>query len=183
MTRFKADIAKYKRYSNKSTLVLLLTQQGLWALCVYRINNRIYRSKIPGIFKRILLGFGLLWQKWIEMIAGISLPYSASIGPGCYIGHFGGIIVNANAEIGADCNLSQGVTIGVSGRGSNRGVPRIGDRVYIGANTVVAGRIEVGNDAVLGAGSLVINDVPASTTVLGVPAVQISDKDSSDYIL
>lgn len=182
MGRFSADIKKYKRYSNKSAFVLILTQQGLWALWVYRINNAIYRSKLPGILKRILLFFGLFWQKYIEVVAGISLPYSAEIGPGCYIGHFGGIIINANAVIGTDCNISQGVTIGVSGRGDDRGVPKIGDRVYLGANSVVAGKISVGNAAVIGACSLVTQDVDPGTTVVGVPAKKISDNDSSSYI-
>jgi serine O-acetyltransferase len=183
MGRFATDIKKYKRYSRKSSLVLLLTQQGLWALCVYRINNKIYRSKLPGILKRILLFFGLFWQKYIEIVAGISLPYSATIGPYCYIGHFGGVIINANAVLGADCNISQGVTIGVSGRGDSRGVPTIGDRVYIGANAVVAGNIAIGNDSVIAACSLVTQAVEAGTTVAGVPAVKISNNNSSDYIL
>lgn len=183
MGRFSADIKKYKRYSKKNTLVLFFTQQGLWALCVYRINNSIYRSKLPGFAKRILLLFGLFWQKYIEVVAGISLPYSAQIGPGLYIGHFGGIIVNARAIIGEDCNISQGVTIGVSGRGENRGVPVIGNRVYLGANAVVAGKITIADNAVVGACSLVIKDVAAGTTVLGVPAEKINDNDSSSYIL
>lgn len=182
MGRFATDIRKYKRYSNKNGIILLLTQQGLWALFVYRINNAIYRSKIPKFIKKFLLFFGLFWQKYIEVVTGISLPYSASIGPSFYIGHFGGIIINANARIGSDCNISQGVTIGVSGRGVNRGVPIVGDRVYIGANSVVAGKIKIENDAVIGACSLVINDVASKTTVVGVPAIKVSDNDSSDYI-
>ena len=183
MGRFSSDIKKYKRYANRSALLLVLTQQGLWALCVYRINNGIYRSKLPGIVKRILLFFGLFWQKWIELITGISLPYSAQIGPSFYIGHFGGIIINANAVIGTDCNISQGVTIGVSGRGASRGVPRIGDRVYLGANAVIAGNITIGDGAVIGGCSLVTKDVAAGTTVVGVPAIKVSDNDSKDYIL
>ncbi len=183
MGHFKADIKKYKRYSKKSSLILLFTQQGLWALSVYRTNNAIYNAKIPRIFKRILLFFGLFGQKWIEVFTGISLPYAAQIGPGFYIGHFGGIIVNANAVIGSDCNISQGVTIGVSGRGDSRGVPVIGDRVYLGANAVVAGKITIGDNAVIGACSLVTNNVAPGTTVVGVPAQKVSDNDSSDYIL
>ncbi|WP_435577749.1 serine O-acetyltransferase [Gilvibacter sp.] len=182
MGRFVSDIKKYKRYSNRNGLILLLTQQGLWALFVYRINNNIYRSKLPGFLKRIFLFFGLFWQKYIEIVAGISLPYSASIGRSCYIGHFGGIIINANAVIGEDCNISQGVTVGVSGRGADRGVPTIGDRVYIGANAVVAGNIAIGNDAVIAACSLVTQAVAAGTTVAGVPAKKISDNNSSAYI-
>ncbi len=182
MAKFSADIRKYKQYSSKNTLLLLLTQQGLWALCIYRFNNAIYTSRFPRAIKRILLFFCLINQKWIEIVAGISLPYTARIGHSFYIGHFGNIIINANAIIGDNCNISQGVTIGVSGRGENRGVPIIGNNVYMGANATVVGKINVGDGAVIGANSLVIKDVPPNTTVLGVPAVVISNNDSTDYI-
>jgi len=92
------------------------------------------------------------------------------------------IIINAKAVIGKNCNISQGVTIGVSGRGEHRGVPIIGDQVYIGANATIAGAIQVGSHAVIGANSLVIQDVGASTTVLGVPAVKVSDNNSAGYV-
>jgi serine O-acetyltransferase len=183
MPSFKSDIRKYKKYSgNKSVFVLMLTTQGLWAICVYRISNKIYCSGIPKILKKFLLIFAVLWQKYIEIITSISLPYSAKIGSGFYIGHFGNIIINASAVIGDNCNVSQGVTIGVSGRGNSRGVPVIGNNVYIGANTVVAGKIIVGDNAVLGANSFVNKDVEDGCTVIGVPAVKISDKNSEDYI-
>lgn len=180
--RFIEDLIKYKKYSGKSTLVLLLTQQGLWALCCYRFFNKIYRSKLPRPIKSLFLLWGVFSQKYIEIITGIQLPYSASIGRQFYIGHFGGIIINANAVIGDNCNISQGVTIGVSGRGDQRGVPVIGNNVYIGASATVAGAITVGDYAVIGANSLVIKNVEEATTVLGVPAQVVSTNDSKSYI-
>jgi serine O-acetyltransferase len=183
MALFKTDIKKYKRYrGNKSAIILLLTTQGLWALFVYRISNAIYRSKLPKVVKKILLVFAIIWQKWIEIISGISLPYSATIGSGFYIGHFGNIIINASAVIGNNCNISQGVTIGVSGKSENRGVPVIGNNVYIGANSVIAGKITVGDDVVIGANTFVNRDIEPNVTVLGVPAKKISDNTSVDYI-
>lgn len=161
---------------------MLLTQQGLWALLQYRFFNWIYTSKIPKIFKWPLLVIGVIKLKAIEVFTGITIPYSATIGEGLYIGHHSGIIINANAVIGKNCNISQGVTIGVSGRGEHRGVPIIGDHVYIGANATIAGAIKVGSHAVIGANSLVIKDVAPSTTVLGVPAVKVSDRNSNDYV-
>lgn len=182
MRVFKFDIEKYKTYSGKSTAVLFLTTQGLWALYIYRISNRIYRSSIPKIIKKLLLLLAVIWQKWIEIITGISIPYSAQIGTHFYIGHFGGIIINANAIIGNNCNISQGVTIGVSGRKENRGVPIIGNNVYIGANAVVVGKIEISNNCVIAANSLVTTSVKANVTVAGVPAKEINQKTSKDYI-
>tara|TARA_R100001369_G_scaffold11984_2_gene25794 strand:+ start:43 stop:594 length:552 start_codon:yes stop_codon:yes gene_type:complete len=181
-SKFKKDLGKYKDYSNTNSLVLLLTQQGLWALFVYRISNSIYISKMPNVFRRVLLIPCLIAQKWIEILTGISLPYSAIIGERFYIGHFGGIIINAQAVIGNNCNISQGVTIGVSGTKQKRGVPILGDNVYIGANAIVVGEISVGDGAVIGANSLVTKDVLSNTTVLGVPALKINDHNSNGYI-
>ncbi|WP_194767992.1 serine O-acetyltransferase [Tamlana sp. I1] len=182
LKKFKTDIKKYKTYSGKSTIVLCFTQQGLWALLVYRISHAVFISNAPKFLKKLLLLFCVLGQKWIEIITGISIPYTARIGERFYIGHFGGIIINGNAIIGDNCNISQGVTIGVSGVLENRGTPIIGDNVYIGANAVIAGNISIGNSAVIGANSLVTKNVEARTTVLGVPAVVVSNNSSEHYI-
>lgn len=180
--KFKSDLIKYKSYSKKNTIVLMLTQQGLWAIFVYRFSNALYQARAPYLLKRIFLVVCVLWQKTIEILTGISLPYSAQIGTSFYIGHFGNIIINANAIIGDNCNISQGVTIGLSGRGNDRGVPIIGNNVYIGANAVIAGKIIIGDGSVIGANSFVNRDVAPNTTVLGVPAKKISDNDSKDYL-
>ncbi len=183
MSLFKTDIVKYKRYSNnKSSLILILTTQGLWALFVYRFSNKIYKSKLPTLLKKPLLVLALMWQKWIEITTGISIPYSVNIGESFYIGHFGNVIINSNAIIGDNCNISQGVTIGINGKGDNRGVPIIGNNVYIGSNAVLAGKIKVGDNVVVGANSFLIHNVEDNTTVLGVPAEKVSDSSSSGYI-
>lgn len=179
---FKSDINKYKKYSGKSAFFVLLTQQGLWALLIYRINNEIYRSDMISTLKKILLGLGLIFQKLTEIITGISLPYGAKIGHSFYIGHYGGIVINPKTEIGDNCNISQGVTIGISGRGDRRGVPKIGNNVYIGVNSVIAGAITIGDNVVIAANSLVVKSVPSNITIMGVPAKKVSDKNSEDYI-
>ena len=123
-----------------------------------------------------------LWHKLIEITTGISLPCTVTAGPGLHLPHCGMRVVNSGVVLGADCCISQGVTIGVSGRGQRRGVPRIGDRVYFGVNAVVAGKIVIGDDVLIGANSLVNRDVPAHCTVLGVPAVVVSQKGSEGYL-
>ncbi|MEP1487183.1 MAG: serine O-acetyltransferase [Algibacter sp.] len=182
MALFKLDIEKYKKYSGKSSFVLLLTTQGLWAIYVYRFSHSIYISSLTKVIKKPLLLLGIVWQKWIEIITGISIPYSAQIGDRFYIGHFGGIIINSKAIIGHNCNISQGVTIGVNGKGENRGVPTIGNNVYIGANAVIVGKIKIGDGCVIAANSLVIETVDANNTVIGVPAKIINNNTSKGYI-
>jgi serine O-acetyltransferase len=180
---FRTDIYKYKKYSGgKSTVLLLFTIQGLWALFWYRLFNRIYKSKTPLIFKRIMLMLYIPIQKTMEILTGISLPYSSQIGRSFYIAHFGQIIIHPRAIIGNNCNISQGVTIGISGRGENRGVPVIGNNVYIGANATIVGKIKIGDNVCVGSNTLVFKDVEESITVCGVPAYKISSNNSENYI-
>jgi serine O-acetyltransferase len=181
--KYIEDINKYKKYSkNSNILILMLFTQGLWALFFFRIFNCIYRSKIPIILKKLLLFCYIPIQKFMECFTGISLPYSASIGGGFYIGHFGNIILHPSSVIGDNCNISQGVTIGVSGRGDKRGVPNIGNNVYIGANSVIAGKIFITDNVVIAACSLVVNSILTNGTVLGVPAKMINKNNSENYI-
>lgn len=176
----QSDYSKYKKYGGNFLSILFFTQ-GFWAIFQYRIAHFFYNLKAPllGSFFQLIC---LLWRKLIEVSTGISIPASAKIGHSLYIGHFGNIIINSNSIIGNNCNISQGVTIGVSGLGQKRGVPKIGNNVYIGANSVVAGDIIVGDNVLIGACSLVNKDVSNNTVVLGVPAVKISEKGSEGYI-
>lgn len=177
----KSDYRKYKKYG-ASFLVIIFFTQGFWAIFQYRIAHFIYSKIKWQPFRFLFLFMMLMYQKMIEIVTGISIPASVKIGQSFYIGHFGGIIINANAVIGDNCNISQGVTIGVSGRNENRGVPIIGNEVYIGANAVVSGNIIIENHVVIGACSLVNVSVKENAVVVGVPAVVISQKGSNDYL-
>lgn len=175
------DYKKYRSYGGNFFSILFFTQ-GFWALIQYRTANAIFRNFHWPILRQLLLLLCLIWQKIIETTTGISIPASVRVGHSFYIGHFGGIILNANTVIGDNCNISQGVTIGISGLGENRGVPVIGDNVYIGANAVLAGKITIGNDVLVGASSLVNKSCNDQVTLLGVPAVVVSNHGSKGYI-
>ena len=113
---------------------------------------------------------------------GIAIDFSTNIGPGFYVGHFGGIVVSSDAVIGRNCNISQGVTIGVANRGTRAGVPVIGDNVYIGPGAKIFGRVHVGDGAAIGANAVVTQDVPSGATVAGVPARVLSMSGSVGYV-
>lgn len=113
---------------------------------------------------------------------GVDIDPATEIGSGLYIGHVGGIVVTHRARIGRDCNLSQGVTIGVTNRGSRAGAPVIGDRVYIGPGAKVLGAVVIGDDAAIGANCVVTRDVPSSAVVIGVPGQVVSTKGSTGYV-
>lgn len=113
---------------------------------------------------------------------GISIPIKTEIGQGLYIGHFGGIVVNGEARIGKNCNLSHGVTIGRSNRGVHSGYPVIGDNVFIGPGAMIFGAVHIGNDAAIGANSVVIDDVPDNAVAVGSPARIVSYAGSAKYV-
>lgn len=177
----KSDYRKYRKYGGNFFAIVFFTQ-GFWATFQYRIAHYIYRSIKWKIFRFPLLFLSLIWFKIIEIITGISIPNSVIIGHSFYIGHFGNIIINANVVIGDNCNISQGVTIGVSGLDENRGVPILGDNVYVGANAVIAGKIKIGSNVLIGACSMVKDSFSDNVVVSGVPAIIISQKGTKGYI-
>jgi len=176
-----SDYKKYKNYGGHFFSIVFFTQ-GFWAIFQYRIAHFIHLKIQLQPFRILFRTLALLWQKGIEILTGISIPASAIIGHSFYIGHFGGIIINSHAIIGVNCNISQGVTIGVSGQGNKRGVPIIGNKVYIGANSVVAGKIIIGNNVLIGACSLVNTSFLDDSVVIGVPAISVSQNGSKGYI-
>ncbi len=101
----------------------------------------------------------------------IELYYKTDIGEGLYFGHPYNITVNANAVIGKNCNIHKGVTIGQENRGARKGTPTIGNRVWIGVNATVVGKITIGDDVMIAPNSFVNCDVPSHSIVVGNPCV------------
>lgn len=113
---------------------------------------------------------------------GISIPYSTKIDSGFYIVHFGGIVINSNCIIGKNVNISHGVTLGQANRDKYKGVPTIGDNVYIGPGSKIIGAIKIGNNVSIGANAVVTKDIPDNSVVVGIPAKIISQAGSIGYI-
>jgi len=179
---YRSDIARHKQYRpTVSLLRLLVANQGLWALLEHRVASDVYNSALPPVIKRPCLCALEIWQKTVEVLTGITISREACIGPGFYIGtrH---IFIGNGAIIGAHCSILQGATISESGRGTLRGTPRLGDRVVIGANAVLVGKLSVGDDAVIASNSLVIYDVSESSVMMGVPAKCFSKAGSFDIL-
>lgn len=173
------DFRRYRVTADAALRTMFLTQ-GFWASCVYRASRAALVH--GGLLGALLQPFMTLAQKAIEIVTGISLPPECEIGDGLYIGHYGSIIVAPQARIGHNSSLAQNVTIGIAQSSEGRGAPTIGNRVFIGAHSVIVGAITVGDDAVVCAGSVVIKSVPARAVVMGNPARVISYDGSFDYI-
>jgi serine O-acetyltransferase len=113
---------------------------------------------------------------------GISIPTSSKIGPGLFITHFGGIVINKDSIIGKNCNISSGVFLDEINAGVNKGVPIIGDNVCIGPGVKIAGNVMVGNNVVIGANCVVTKDIEDNSKVLSGHNNTIEDMDVDGYI-
>jgi serine O-acetyltransferase len=143
-------------------------RQGLWVMIVYRFGRWRYRLRTP--LARVPMSFVYkLARAAMHIATGIDLPCEAQVGRRLRIDHFGGIIVSGDAVIGDDVILRNGVTIGLK-RTNERGAPVIGNRVDIGAGAKILGPIVIGDDAVIGANAVVLQDVPAGAVAVGIPA-------------
>jgi serine O-acetyltransferase len=182
MYEFKLDLDRYVYRGVGSWQYALLTKQGLWALAEYRFSHWVLTKVQVPLVLQMLKIIGAVWHKLIEITTGIDLPKYTKIGKGLYIGHFGGIIVSPHAEIGEFCHLSHDVTIGVGGRGEKSGVPKIGNRVFIGPGARIFGSIKIGDDVAIGANSVVTKDIPNRAVVMGIPAQVINFNGSEEYI-
>jgi serine O-acetyltransferase len=142
-------------------------EQGLWALWVYRFGRRVDRRR-PGPVRWVLTKVYKIAFKGVQILTGISLPKSTTVGPGLLIWHPGNILIHEHARIGANCTLRHGVSIGIRYEGG--GVPVIEDDVELGAYAQILGEIRIGRGAKIGAMAVVLRDVPPGATAVGNPA-------------
>jgi serine O-acetyltransferase len=142
---------------------------GFWALLVYRFGHARY-----GVRNRILRApwtiVYMVLNKLTEIVCGICIGSAASIGRRLTIEHHGCIVIHGASVIGDDCLIRHGVTLGNTGYEDPLGAPRIGARVQIGAGAKILGRVNIGDDVIIGANAVVVHDVPAGSAVGGVPA-------------
>lgn len=174
----------YRRHAmtGEPALRTLFLSQGFWASCAYRLGRAMVHGARPRFLRLLLRPVAALLQKLTEIVTGISLPADCEIGEGLYIGHFGGIVLAPGVRIGHNCNLAQNVTLGSIGAPGASGVPTIGNRVFIGAHSVVVGDITIGDDAMICAGSMVNRSVPSRAVLLGNPARVISYEGSFEHV-
>ena len=172
----KYDFYRYSGNNRlKSSFYMILTNSGARFMFLYRMCNKYKKRTVLGIFYR-------LWIKSLLNKRNVEIPHKTKILPGLYFGHFKNITINQHVEIGRNCNIMQGVTIGNESRGKRKGTPVIGNRVLIGPNSVVVGNIRIGDDVLIGPLTFVNFDVPSKSVVIGNPAKIVSNRGSEGYI-
>jgi serine O-acetyltransferase len=146
----------------RSRLEVLLCYPGLWAVWFHRASHRLWRAKLR-LPARLLSQFG-------RFFTGVDIHPGALLGRRLFIDHATGVVIGETSIVGSDVTLYQGVTLGGTGKGHGKRHPTLCDGVFIGNNANVLGNITVGENSRVGAGSVVLADVPPNSTVVGVPA-------------
>jgi len=180
----RLDLAAYldPGWSLARKLRRILCTGEIWILCLLRWGMWL-RRECP---RPLSLPLRLLWRPWftfVRLLLDTHVSELGQIGPGLFIGHYGGIWINENARLGAFCHIGQGVVIGAAGEARGKQfAPVLGDRVWVGPHAVITGAVRVGDDCVIGANALVVMDVPDKGVVLGAPARLISYSGSGHLI-
>jgi len=152
-----------------STLTVLLTYPGLHAVWWYRLANACHRRGF-GRTAAVLAYLG-------RFLTGVEIHPGATIGDRLFIDHGMGTVVGETAEIGDEVVMYHGVTLGGKSSKPVKRHPTVEDRAMIGADATLIGDITVGEGATVGAGSVVVDDVPPNTTVVGNPARPVDDRE------
>ncbi|PSB11672.1 serine O-acetyltransferase [Pleurocapsa sp. CCALA 161] len=145
----------------RNWLEVLVCYPGLQALSFHRIAHWLYKIGIP-FFPRFI-------SHLARFLTGIEIHPGAQIGQGVFIDHGMGVVIGETAIIGDYCLIYQGVTLGGTGKELGKRHPTLGENVVIGGGAKVLGNIQIGNDVRIGAGSVVLRDVPSNCTVVGIP--------------
>ena len=145
----------------KSVFEVIFCYQGLHAIWLHRIAHYL--------FKKGWIFWPRLISNFARFITGIEIHPGATISEGLFIDHGAGTVIGETAEIGKNVTLYQGVTLGGTGKEKGKRHPTIGDNVVVASGAKVLGSFTVGHNAKIGAGSVVLKEVPPYATVVGIP--------------
>lgn len=141
---------------------------------------RLAQSARPKFLRGII---SVLFLRHYVKKYGLEIPYTTQIGEGFYLGHAFNITINGDCIIGKNCNIHKGAVVGCTNRGEKKGVPKIGDNVWIGINAAIVGNINIGDDVLIAPNSYVNIDIPSHSVVLGNPCIiKHRDNATAGYI-
>lgn len=145
------------------------TKPGFRAVAAHRLG--VWRMRLePQILRAPFSVLYRILYRHARNVYSIDLPYSVKLGQRVVIEHSGGIVIHGSAEIGDDCILRQGVTLGNRYLEKPFDAPCLGKRVNVGAGAKILGAVQIGDDAQIGANAVVLSNVPAGATAVGIPA-------------
>ncbi|MCD8328052.1 MAG: serine O-acetyltransferase [Ruminococcus sp.] len=165
---------KEKDPAAKTTLEILVNYSGLHAVLFHRVAHWFYERKLFFVARMI--------SQFSRFVTGIEIHPGAKIGKGLLIDHGSGVVIGETAEVGDNCLIYQGVTLGGTGKEHGKRHPTLGNNVMVGAGARILGPFKVGDNAKIAANAVVLEEVPPNATAVGVPAkiVRIEGKRVQD---
>ena len=162
--RLRADIRAIKERdpAARNGVEIFLLYSGVHALIWYRIAHWFYKHRLFFIAR--------LLSQLARFFTGIEIHPGATIGTGLFIDHGSGVVIGETTEIGDNCTIYQGVTLGGTGKDKGKRHPTLGNNVLIGSGAKVLGPFKVGDNSRIAAGAVVLEEVPPDSTAVGVPA-------------
>lgn len=160
----KTDVAAVRDRdpAARNDVEVLLLYSGVHAILAYRVAHKLYLGKKYFSARAV--------SQLAKFITGIEIHPGAKIGNGLVIDHGTGVVIGETAEIGDNCTLYQGVTLGGTGKDTGKRHPTLGNNVMIGAGAKVLGPFRIGDNAKIAAGAVVLEEIPANATAVGIPA-------------
>ena len=145
---------------------ILLLYSGLHARTAHRLSHKLYKKGHTFAARMVSQG--------AKFVTGIEIHPGATIGRGLVIDHGAGVVIGETAEIGDNCTIYQGVTLGGTGKNVGKRHPTLGNNVMVGAGAKVLGPLTIGDNAKIAAGAVALHDIPADSTAVGIPARVVS---------
>jgi serine O-acetyltransferase len=166
----RADVAAIFRNDPAATnMAEVLLYPGLHAILMHRVAHALWKRRVPFVPRLI--------SQWSRFVTGIEIHPGARIGAGFFIDHGMGTVIGETAEIGDRVMLYQGVTLGGTGKQSGKRHPTLEDDVIVGVGASILGAITIAQGARIGGGAVVVKDVPAHSTAIGIPARVVATRD------
>ncbi len=174
MLRLVEDIHNIRRNdpAARNAVEILLCYPGLHSLWFHRIAHRLWIWQVP-VFPRLL-------SHVARLLTGIEIHRGAKIGRRVFIDHGMGVVIGETAEVGDDCLIYQGVTLGGTSLRREKRHPTIEHNVVVGTGAKVLGNITIGHHSRIGSSSVVIKSAPPHSTIVGIPGRVVEDKERRD---
>ena len=159
-----SDVAAVKERdpAARSTAEIVMLYSGIHAVMAHRVAHKLYKNE--KYFSARLI------SQTARFFTGIEIHPGATIGKGLFIDHGMGVVIGETAEIGDNCTIYQGVTLGGTGKDTGKRHPTLGNNVLVGAGAKVLGPFKIGDNSNVAAGSVVLNEIPDNCTAVGSPA-------------